>query len=1060
MRSVLDLPAEPGLDDTGRDMLREAVRDLLLPGTEGGADPVPRRQDLLARLLGLADRVMDRLDDGISGGLQAGPPNLLLVLDQFEEVFRPEVAAERGGQRDDLLNLIVDVHSHLGRNPDSGLFLAVTMRSEELHRCTEHPGLAEVVNTSSYLLDLLDPEHDAEALRDAIVTPARVTFAEWGLRGLLDPGAPDAPFDEGVVDWLRAGASCLCARLEHRPDQLPLLQHALQAMWHSAMADWSRRLDRVEDADGRAVFDAKQFRLRREHLPGQTSNVDAAAPPDLSACLNHCAEDAHAEAARLFSAAHAAPVALAVEQERANAATRAAFLALARRDDRGNWARRFADVRGMRAFLSGDQRFRGLPAEPIEHGFEAALGGFVRRGYVVSKAGRYDISHEALIRNWRRYQEWLRDPEEVSQALARAVTELEPARLEEPDAAVEEALKGDLPPSLCEKLGVIFDAGRLSEGWAVEQLVPLLRRPAVAERWRAGEAPACDPAASPAHEAEEAFATGVLARLRGLVARAVEARERARTLRLKAAEDARRRLRRRFRLAVSAVVLVALVAVSGFAFWDYNERRVLADRLRTFGAWDVSGNDFRTRALLLLASLSQSDGPWGRFLETDETRQALRAVLLRSPRFGEARAYEAVGVSPDGGGLALLSDNTLVVRRLGAPDGPPLPALPPLGAEPAAGSAGRGLGRFGGMRTSAGFLSGMEAGGAPAVFRDGLLTFWRQGRWQDPVNVEDLLRGLARDEVFTSAQSWRSAEFANGAFRVTASPRSTEQRTMHLVEFRGGPDAEQPLALSTSPTRLSPSLRYLPTLAPNCGRFAELRTTESDGQAIYHLRLGQLDVPRQSTEAVVLPVQGRLEDSPSVAFTSDCGSVVVRAGSNALHVYPITVEGGTARIGDGRTSLRVLTDAGQETVQPAFPRMRPLLAAARDGEGGWRFAWQVRGGVAVVEASPRMPTDAVPFRGWRKLLSDLDDDGANLLRFSEDGRYLTLVEQSFGRASAQVRVWDLTEERARSIEAMGPAELRDEACAVAKQGRDGNALNHQERLAWFGREDAPQPCDG
>ena len=97
--------------------------------------------------------------------------------------------------------------------------------------------LADLVNSGMYLLDLLDPQIDRDELREAIVRPGRRVFVDWGLP--LDKHNEDAPFAPGVVDWLLEGAAELSLKLEHRPDQLPLLQHALQTIWRGAMDDWS-----------------------------------------------------------------------------------------------------------------------------------------------------------------------------------------------------------------------------------------------------------------------------------------------------------------------------------------------------------------------------------------------------------------------------------------------------------------------------------------------------------------------------------------------------------------------------------------------------------------------------------------------------------------------------------------------------------------------------------------------------------------------------------------------------------------------------------------------------
>ena len=79
-------------------------------------------------LFGFAHHTMDVFDHVLCGGLRVGKPNLLLLVDQFEEAFRPEVEPQA-------LRDLRDLLKELFSTQPAGLFLAVTMRSEE-----EHPG--------------------------------------------------------------------------------------------------------------------------------------------------------------------------------------------------------------------------------------------------------------------------------------------------------------------------------------------------------------------------------------------------------------------------------------------------------------------------------------------------------------------------------------------------------------------------------------------------------------------------------------------------------------------------------------------------------------------------------------------------------------------------------------------------------------------------------------------------------------------------------------------------------------------------------------------------------
>jgi hypothetical protein len=427
------------------------------------------REAVRDALLEFVDRELDDYDRLASEGVRVPGASLMLLVDQFEEVFRPEIGA---GQRKALLDLIVDLDARIAnrnerneRTYKGGLFLVITMRSEELHRCAEHRGLSEVVNRSLYLLELLDPdnEDDAKELRKAIVQPARDVLDDWGIA--YDRDKPDAPFADGMPNWLLSGAG---RRLPHQPDQLPLLQHALQATWHGAMRRWS------EDD-----FADSRLEIRRQDLPGRGDS--ASRIPDLGRCLSVRADKAAARARECF--AEKAGTSMADGE----AALQAAFRALAQRDDRGRWARRFADIGDIMAFLAADPN--SAPARAPKEAVQDALSIFLLRGYLSGGNGApYDISHEALIRNWPSFQNWLRDVDSTVRALERVTQEIDP-RISDKQSR---KLLDWIPKSLSDQLApVLGPRPTLPRSWALQHLEPMLERSALKERWQ-GLAPNVD----------------------------------------------------------------------------------------------------------------------------------------------------------------------------------------------------------------------------------------------------------------------------------------------------------------------------------------------------------------------------------------------------------------------------------------------------------------------------------------------------------------------------------------------------------------------------------------
>lgn len=458
LTKAMGLPEGVAKEDA-REQLRRELRARFFDG-----DKAKPREDVLNAFLDITSKDLDKYDHAASEGLRVPGPSMMILLDQLEEIFRPEISPDA---RASLLNLIVDLHNRVTERSDKGsVFLAITLRSEELHRCAEHRNLADVINNSLYLLELLDPGERADRsdLHRAIVQPARNVFDDWGLS--YDRNCPDAPFAEGMPARLLAGSIRSSAEIEHRPDQLPLLQHALQATWHAAMRRWSTGND-----------DEKMPTIERSDLPGSEGATGEA--PDLGACLRVRADKAAKRAANRFAEVGQ------TSPEVGEAALQAAFRALARRDDNGTWARRFAEPADINSFMAADPALARMPESLRRDALRGALDVFVLRGYLSGGHGRpYDISHEALIRNWPKFREWLREPEEVAYALGRILAEVDPKKfLSANDAAKMELI----PADVAGKIALLGGEGRLPSNWAADQIAAALAKPGTRQRWGAAK---------------------------------------------------------------------------------------------------------------------------------------------------------------------------------------------------------------------------------------------------------------------------------------------------------------------------------------------------------------------------------------------------------------------------------------------------------------------------------------------------------------------------------------------------------------------------------------------
>jgi tetratricopeptide (TPR) repeat protein/energy-coupling factor transporter ATP-binding protein EcfA2 len=133
------------------------------------------------------------------------PPhdNLLIVVDQFEEVFRFLRSRQQENSRDEAV-AFVKLLMEASRE-ESSIYIVLTMRSDFIGDCMDFPGLPEAVNAGQYLV----PRMTRDELRTAITGPVAVGGGEIAPRLVLR----------------------LLNDVGDDQDQLPVLQHALMRTW-------------------------------------------------------------------------------------------------------------------------------------------------------------------------------------------------------------------------------------------------------------------------------------------------------------------------------------------------------------------------------------------------------------------------------------------------------------------------------------------------------------------------------------------------------------------------------------------------------------------------------------------------------------------------------------------------------------------------------------------------------------------------------------------------------------------------------------------------------------
>lgn len=130
--------------------------------------------------------------------------NVLVLVDQFEELFRFKSSLQMRDSREEAVSFVRLLLTAVGQQ-ELPIYVVITMRSDFIGNCTEFEGLTEAINEGQYLV----PRMTREERRSAIVGPVAVSGAEITPRLVLR----------------------LLNDVGDDPDQLPILQHALMRTW-------------------------------------------------------------------------------------------------------------------------------------------------------------------------------------------------------------------------------------------------------------------------------------------------------------------------------------------------------------------------------------------------------------------------------------------------------------------------------------------------------------------------------------------------------------------------------------------------------------------------------------------------------------------------------------------------------------------------------------------------------------------------------------------------------------------------------------------------------------
>jgi len=291
--------------------------------------------------------------------------NLLIVVDQFEELFRFQDTQHAG-----LAQAFVSSLLELAAQPDWPVYVAITMRSDFLGDCAMFPGLPEVLNAGQFLVSRLA----ARDIQAAIKGPARIFDVE------LDPLLVTRMLNDVGTD----------------SDQLPLLQHALKRTWdlaHVGNVGWVSDPTRSGQSPNLRTLTLAEY--DRPQICGASQALDRHAEEVFGSLAGADDNDGDKRAARLL------------------------FQCLTTRDANQRDVRRPTPVAVVAEVAE-------VPVERVIGVVEAFRHPdccFLTPPAPVTLAANdwLDISHESLLRQWQRLRQWVKAEADSADELQRLV---------------------------------------------------------------------------------------------------------------------------------------------------------------------------------------------------------------------------------------------------------------------------------------------------------------------------------------------------------------------------------------------------------------------------------------------------------------------------------------------------------------------------------------------------------------------------------------------------------------------------------------------------------------
>jgi hypothetical protein len=316
--------------------------------------------------------------------------NLIILVDQFEEFFTNPENYHRGVPSRDsnlVLNLLLET-ARIALEENLPIYVVFTMRSDFIGQCAAFRGLPEYIGFSQFFV----PRLNRTQLQQVIEEPAVLSGNKISRR-----------LTERLIHDLTEGV-----------DQLPILQHALNQIWHAA-SNGKEEMDLLHYA---MVGGMPVNELPDEHVDTFKKWFDAL-PSEIKACYHEPnlqnVLDTHTN--KLYEQAadyYKSKTGKSISDEDAKSIIKAAFICLTK-IDQSRAVRNRMTLKEISNIL-GRPEFGTKEVGAVLNIFREPGNTFIRpfitnepESLVLKDDDVLDITHESLIRNWEYLEEWAKE---------------------------------------------------------------------------------------------------------------------------------------------------------------------------------------------------------------------------------------------------------------------------------------------------------------------------------------------------------------------------------------------------------------------------------------------------------------------------------------------------------------------------------------------------------------------------------------------------------------------------------------------------------------------------